>query len=78
MMYSEKVTSSRVPVASICTSAVPAGHPEPRRETPLTLTVAGVTLGALRALEANGSVDGAAATREAARGRMAKSFMMDA
>jgi hypothetical protein len=38
MMYSEKVTSRRVLVASIWTSAEPVGQPEPRSETPTTRT----------------------------------------
>ena len=53
-------------MASICTSAVPAGQPEPRRETPTTLTFEGTTDGTLKARE-----ELTEAGTAAARGRMA-------
>lgn len=40
--YAEKVASKSVPVASTCMSAVPAGHPVPRRLTPWILTLEGL------------------------------------
>jgi len=67
-MYSEKVTSMRVLLASIWTSAVPAGHPDPKSETPSTLTVeGGVARGATRARWFR--VDGTPAARAATERR---------
>jgi hypothetical protein len=72
MMYSEKVTSSRVLVASIWTSAVPDGQPEPRSETPRTRTFSGTApVGTVRPRGAIASVGTAAARGRRARSEMA-------
>jgi hypothetical protein len=69
MMYSEKVTSRSVLVLSIWTSAVPAGQPEPRSDTPRMRTLSGtMALGTSRPRAVRVSAGAAAA-----RGRRARS-----
>ena len=75
MIYSEKVTSSSVLVASICTSAVPAGQPEPNSETPTIRTFCGTTVGTFRARGEATSLAGAAATRGAKRKSAERAFI---
>lgn len=74
MKYWEKVTSIKVLVSSIWTSADPAGHPDPRRETPTTLTLLGGVLAALR--DRAESVAGAAKATEARAAAIVKAFML--
>jgi hypothetical protein len=50
--YWEKVASKSVPLASTVTSALPGGHPDPKRETLWTLTLLGAARGATAGMAA--------------------------
>jgi len=69
-----------MPIPSICTSAVPAGQPDPSSEIPRILTLegpaaVGANSGAL-SVEAVSCAVGAATDSGASRAMMARSFMM--
>lgn len=76
LMYSLNVTSIRVLPASICTSAVFGGHPEPRRLTPTTRTVDGGVAAGATSARGTPEFDGTAATRLASMGSKEKDLIL--